>query len=265
MNKFLDKKKPRVILHGKGSRIGKHFLQKVRNTFFTPRFLYNIFIKNSDYEYYLFKKKKFLVTLNIFLSKLFWFWPKISNDFVYDTVPTKYYYEIDEVADFLVKTVAKYCNKNMKILDLGCNVGRHIEFLHKLGYQKLYGVDVSRKAITEFKKTKKKIFEIHNIQNDFFQRYLNNSSDLRFDTIYSHGATIEIVHPSYDIVKNMCRVTKKYIILIINEHFHYFPRFYSYEFEKNGFYMINAIRPLGQVLSQKNEENPNSLLIFKKM
>ena len=80
-------------------------------------------------------------------------------------------------------------------------LGRHIELLHTLGYQKLYGVDVSRKAILEFKKTKRKIFETHNIKNDFFQRYLNNSADLKFDTIYSHGATIEIVHPSYDIKK----------------------------------------------------------------
>ena len=59
MNKILNQKKTKVLLHGKGSRVGKKFLQKIRNSFFTPRFLYNIFITNSDYEYY-FKKKKLL-------------------------------------------------------------------------------------------------------------------------------------------------------------------------------------------------------------
>merc|ERR1711991_44777 len=119
---------------------------------------YNIFITNSDYDYYFLRKKNFFVSLNIFLSRLFWFWPKISNDFVSDLVSTNHYNALDEMARYLIKAVDKYCTKNMKILDLGCNVGRHIELLHKLGYQKLYGVDVSRKAILEFKKNEKKNF-----------------------------------------------------------------------------------------------------------
>ena len=75
----------------------------------------------------------------LFLSK-FWFFP-------YDLQP-KYWYNVNEKsshsfvgyknlnqdAKLLLNQVKKYSlNKNSKILDLGCNVGRHLNFLKKFG------------------------------------------------------------------------------------------------------------------------------------
>lgn len=37
--------------------------------------------------------------------------------------------------------------KNSKILEIGCNVGRNLEFLRQHGYKRLYGIDVSQTAI----------------------------------------------------------------------------------------------------------------------
>jgi SAM-dependent methyltransferase len=37
--------------------------------------------------------------------------------------------------------------KNLKILELGCNIGINLEILKKLGFQNLYGLEINEKAI----------------------------------------------------------------------------------------------------------------------
>ena len=46
----------------------------------------------------------------------------------------------------------KIKNKKLKILDVGCNQGRHIKYLYNRKFNNLYGVDIMKKAITVFKK-----------------------------------------------------------------------------------------------------------------
>ena len=65
----------------------------------------------------------------------------------------QYYKELNYEAKFLLNKVKKYSlSKNSKILDLGCNVGRHLNFLKKNGYRNLYGVDIGKLAIKNSKK-----------------------------------------------------------------------------------------------------------------
>ena len=37
--------------------------------------------------------------------------------------------------------------KNLKILELGCNVGINLEILKKMGFNNLYGLEINNKAI----------------------------------------------------------------------------------------------------------------------
>ena len=94
------------------------------------------------------------------------------------------------------------------------------------------------RAILHFKKKNKNVFNNSNIKCDYLQKYVSNIKSNFFFATYTFGATIELVHPSYDIIKNLVRITKKYILLYINENEHYYPRFYRYEFKKNGSRLI---------------------------
>ena len=40
-------------------------------------------------------------------------------------------------------------SKNSKIMELGCNVGRNLHFLHSDGYTNLYGIEINSNAIIE--------------------------------------------------------------------------------------------------------------------
>ena len=68
-------------------------------------------------------------------------------------------------------------------------------------------------------------------------------------------------HLSFDVIKNICRITSKYVILQIVEHKQY-TRFYEFEFERNGFYLIRAIRSASQDV-RSDDQKHMSVLIFQ--
>ena len=64
-----------------------------------------------------------------------------------------------------------------------------------------------------------------------------------FDIVYTHGATLELIPPTFDLIFEISRVVKKFAILMINVNGHAFPRFWRYEFKKNNFKIIED-RPI---------------------
>ena len=137
--------------------------------------------------------------------------------------------------------------------------------LSEKGYCNLTGIDICAEAINYG-------IENLNLQNvsmitDSFD---NGLSDLikkgtHFDIIYTIGATIELICPAYDIIGALCKLSNKYVILIIHENSHAYPRFYEYEFAKHGFYEIKAQRPYNWDKNQSFDQNEMSLLIFQKI
>jgi SAM-dependent methyltransferase len=152
--------------------------------------------------------------------------------------------ELNYDAKILVKKICQYSNKNQKILDICCNAGRHLSALNKLNYNNIYGFDINKKAInnitTNFKNLKK-------IKSNFrcmdAKNYFIRTEDKFFDVVYTHGATIELIPPTFDLIFEISRIVKKFAILLINENGHAFPRFWRYEFKKNNFKIIED-RPI---------------------
>ena len=142
------------------------------------------------------------------------------------------------IDDFFINYFSKSIPIENSVLDLGCNSGRHLNALHGIGYKNLSGVDVMKSALESFQIHFPETYRDTKVQVDFFQRFLDQARDDSFDTIYTIGATIELVHPSYDIVEKMCRVAKRNVILLIQPDRHNYPRFYEYEFKRNGFELI---------------------------
>ena len=110
-------------------------------------------------------------------------------------------------------------------MDLGSNVGRHLNYLTKKKFINLNGVDICKLSIDKSNKIYPKLKKI-NLRCSSFENYLVNSKNGEFDIIYTHGATIEMVKPTFPLVSELFRVSKKYIILLINENGHKFPRFW---------------------------------------
>lgn len=203
----------------------------------------------------------FLLSIRRFNQRNHWKDQKSGDDHGYD----KYTQERPQTP-YLIKEVESRAKKNDSILDLGCNCGYYLFSLKKAGYTNLSGVDISRHAI-EFGRHE---FGLHdaNMNVGAFEDVLPClvSQQRKYDLIFSMGATIELVHPVFDIIKHLAILSQKYVILFIQEWGHTTPRLYEYEFQKHGFLMVKCIRPYdGSEVINANLEVIPSLLVFQKI
>jgi SAM-dependent methyltransferase len=245
----------------------KLIVQKILNTFLIPRFLFKFFYSNSYLE-------KFLKTnnskgnqnlLSKLKKKLFFFLPNLDDVNTWKEGDVGKYRDFNHFKKFrpkvdilLIKEIYNTVkNKNAHILDIGCNCGRHLRFLRRLGYTNLFGVDIMTSAVEWFYNLDFKQRENIEISNDFFQSFLTNSPSKKYDLVFTVGSTIEEVHPGFDIIKECCRVSNKYVFLLIHENSHAYPRFYRYELKKNKFEIFKTIDNLGLHL----KKNTNISLI----
>jgi len=167
---------------------------------------------------------------------------------------------------YLIDEINSRVKHEHAVLDLGCNCGYYLFELKKAGYKNLTGVDISSHAI----KFGKKYFDLQNT-NMHIGAFENVLPELleqgrKFDVIFSMGASIELVHPSFDIIKYLARLSDKYVILFIWEWGRPTARLYEYEFQKYGFLMVKCIRPFdGSEIDTLNLKKIQSLLVFKKV
>jgi SAM-dependent methyltransferase len=234
------------------------FLKKIKNTFFTPRWNY-IFL-NYDKNFSKSNKKKFFF---LFLSKI-WFMPYDIQSRYWHSADEKsrhsfkHYRDLNYEAKLLLKKVKKYSiSKNTKILDLGCNVGRHLNHLRELKYNNLYGVDIGKLPIKKSKILFSNLKKVK-LNCSSFENYLYKTKSRFFDIIYTHGATIEMTKPTFPLIFQISRVLKNggHFILLIDENGHSYPRFWRYEFKKNNFITLYDKNLVGNhtifVLKKKN-------------
>jgi SAM-dependent methyltransferase len=180
------------------------------------------------------------------LERLLWFWPRVVDATVWAAgEPGKRqtpinYLTIDGHARLLLHWVEQMCpDRNACVLDIGCNCGRHVIALYEAGYRNLVGVDAMRSAIALFAERAPAAFSGSEIHHDLFQRFLMRQPDGRFELTYSHGSTIELVHPSFDVVAHICRITRRHVCLLITES-EYFRRDWTRQFDRRGFRLVHS-------------------------
>lgn len=176
-----------------------------------------------------------------------WFWPRIEDaDAWVESTTTSNWdprnYLRSEPRPLLQRLIDTTQISDC-VLDLGCNSGSDLHILHELGYRNLHGVDAGRDALRIFRETYPETWAAADVRNALFQDYLLAMPDDSFDVVHTHGATLELVHPSFPIISELCRVTRKSIYAAIFELGHAYPRKYIQEFERSGFQVSYMSRP----------------------
>ena len=191
-----------------------------------------------------------------------WFWPSLADAEPWASASEDTWYQpsaylITEPGPLLVRLMAT-TQTHASILDLGCNSGSNLNLLFQAGYRRLHGVDAGGRALELFKATFPDTWSAADVRHDLFQRYLLNCPDEFVDALHSNGATLELVHPSFPIVAEICRVTRDAVYLDIRERGHAYPRKYIEQFRSHGFALVYCERPLDLV-------NQSSILHFRRV
>ena len=169
------------------------------------------------------------------------------------------YVELQESSHVLIDEVARHLvGTGTPILDLGCNVGRHLNALYKRGYTNLYGIDVQKAAIEQMGLVFPEMKARAHIEQGTFQKYLPKVPDRFFEVVFTHGATVELVPPSFPVCQHIARIAGRAVVLVIHESGHAYPRLWETEFRRANFKLTKRLRPAAP-------GDTNSLLVFQPM
>lgn len=162
-------------------------------------------------------------------------WEKHPTVSAFEGIDPASQVQMDEIA-------ALVSQPDSAILDMGCNVGRHLDYLHRHGYRNLHGVDWSAAALRDMASRYPEAHAAAKLTNASFEDFLSGSPPL-VDLVYTRGATFELVHPSFPLIRRVCAIARRHVVLVISEAAHAYPRFWTYEFAREGFELTHLRRP----------------------
>lgn len=158
------------------------------------------------------------------------------------------YSSLDANGRALVDYVCEYAKANESILDICCNQGRFLLELRRHGFTKLYGFDIMGAAIQKLKQSKDYDADLIHVEHCLAQEYFADKSDQCFDWAITYTATIELIHPQFDIFRELGRTVKKGMFLVLSENEHSYPRFYRLLHWMNGFKIVAIKKQAGDIV-----------------
>ena len=145
---------------------------------------------------------------------------------------------------FLGEIIKRYAAPDAKILEIGCNVGRNLNYLFSSGFYRIYGIEISENAVDLLKRSFPEMAENVEIYNMAVEEKIKDFQDNEFDTVFTM-AVLEHIHPeSKWIFPEMVRIAKDYLVIIENERrrsWRHFPRNYRKIFEPLGTTQVEQI------------------------
>jgi len=160
---------------------------------------------------------------------------------------TSFYEKLDDETMRFIDYVHQHTYEKDSVLDMCCNQGRFLYELKRRGYSELYGFDIMEPAIEAFKENVEYDPNIMNIEHCLAQDYFNNKQDKQFDWAITYSATLELIHPEFNIFRELNRTVRKGMFLVINEKGHSYPRFWRFLHKKNGFKILHISKIQGDL------------------
>ena len=139
-------------------------------------------------------------------------------------------------SDFLVELISRHLEPSARILELGCNVGRNLHYLHSAGFTQIAGVEINQAALDLLHATYPDTAGRAALHAGTIEENLPQFSDQEFDLVFTM-AVLEHVHKDSEFIfAEMARVGRM-VITIEDERFlseRHFPRNYGPIFESLG-------------------------------
>jgi SAM-dependent methyltransferase len=140
---------------------------------------------------------------------------------------------------FLVDLLSAHAPRDASVLEVGCNAGRNLAYLHAAGYTRLAGCDISGPAIALLRATYPELAAVSVLEGPAEELLATLPSDA-YDVIVTM-AVLEHVHPdSGSVFADMARVARTIITVEAEaaRTWRIFPRNYRMVFERLGFAQV---------------------------
>ncbi len=145
---------------------------------------------------------------------------------------------------FLISIMKRYAERNWRILELGCGIGRNLNHLLKAGFSNLDAIELSENALEYMIINFPLLYGIP-IYHGAIENHIRDIPRNTYDIVFTM-AVLEHIHPDSEwIFSEIIRITKQFILTIEDEHTNsnrHFPRNYKRIFTKLGARQREKIR-----------------------
>ena len=138
-------------------------------------------------------------------------------------------------SQFLVEIIKRFAtSKKERILEIGCNVGRNLNYLFLAEFRNLEGIEISENAVKLLEQSYPEMASQTKIYNASIEEKIKQFRDCEFDIVFTM-AVLEHIHTDSEwIFPKIAKITKNFLITIEDEHgisWKHFPRNYKKIFE----------------------------------
>lgn len=173
-------------------------------------------------------------------EKIHEYWRKPSDGV---NLPQEYL-QGEERSQFLVDLIRRHAPQDVRILEIGCNVGRNLQHLLTAGYANLEGIEISEDAVRLLESTFPELAQRARIHNAPAEDVLPTLEDGRYDLTFTMAVLEHIHRESEWIFPHIVRITKNVLVTVEDEKNvseRHFPRNYRKVFEGLGLRQVEQI------------------------
>jgi len=192
-----------------------------------------------------------------------------GNNIIDDKNNPKEYLKHENRSKWLVGILEENINisNESRILELGCNVGRNLYFLHKEGYKNLVSIEINDEAINTFEKEYPKVKNVTDVRQGRIEDEIGSFDSQSIDICFSMAVLMHIPTEKEDYVfDHISRITDALITIECEGKEYYgtrtIPRNYYDVFSRRGFEQELKIEE--EDFPDDISLTPDVLRIFKK-
>ena len=148
-------------------------------------------------------------------------------------------------SQFLVELIKRYTKPNTRVLEIGCNVGRNLNYLFNAGFSNLSGIEINEEAVRLLKQSFPEMADHIAIHNTPVEEIIRHFANDEFNIVFTM-AVLEHIHTDSEwIFSEIVRITKDHLVTIEEEKVmsgRHFSRNYKRIFESLGMKQIEETR-----------------------
>lgn len=124
------------------------------------------------------------------------------------------YYGPDESSERIADALEDRVQRSDSVLELGCSSGRHLKYLHDLGYEDLSGVEINEEAIEVMQESYPALAEQGTVFADSIESVVESMADGEYDVVFS-VQTLQHIHEDAEWVFDAIRrITDRVLITV---------------------------------------------------
>lgn len=147
----------------------------------------------------------------------------------------------------LVELMGRLIGKDASILEIGCNAGRNLKFLHDAGYRRLSALEISQAAIDTMAANLPHIRAATEIRVGPAEDVIASFPPRSFDVVFTMAVLVHIPTESEWLFREIAERAASFLITIEHEKpttsTRHYPRAYRSIFEAFGLSQIEEIHP----------------------